>query len=68
MVDLDTGSWGARNAHDPTIVRGDDGLWYMFSTDAAAGVDSVPAGAHVRTHCLARLERDAARFVLAGCG
>jgi len=47
--DLDTGSWGARNAHDPTIVRGDDGLWYMFSTDAAAGVDSIPAGAHVRT-------------------
>ncbi|HWU30130.1 MAG TPA: arabinan endo-1,5-alpha-L-arabinosidase, partial [Microbacterium sp.] len=49
MHEPDTGSWGARNAHDPTIVRGDDGLWYMFSTDAAAGVDSIPAGAHVRT-------------------
>ncbi|MGB3731935.1 arabinan endo-1,5-alpha-L-arabinosidase [Microbacterium sp.] len=49
MTELDTAAWGARNAHDPTIVRGDDGLWYMFSTDAAAGVDDVPAGAHVRT-------------------
>jgi arabinan endo-1,5-alpha-L-arabinosidase len=49
MVELDTAAWGARNAHDPTIVRGDDGLWYMFSTDAAVGVDDVPAGAHVRT-------------------
>ncbi|WP_193597112.1 arabinan endo-1,5-alpha-L-arabinosidase [Microbacterium sp. YJN-G] len=49
MFDLDTSGWGARNAHDPTIVRGDDGLWYMFSTDAAAGVDRIPAGAHVRT-------------------
>ncbi|PKI91644.1 arabinan endo-1,5-alpha-L-arabinosidase [Actinomycetales bacterium SN12] len=45
----DTATWGARNAHDPTVVRGDDGLWYMFSTDAASGLDRVPAGAHVRT-------------------
>ncbi|MGC3986523.1 MAG: arabinan endo-1,5-alpha-L-arabinosidase [Pseudorhodoferax sp.] len=45
----DTATWGARNAHDPTVVRGDDGLWYMFSTDAAAESDCVPAGAHVRT-------------------
>ncbi len=49
MLGIDTTTWGARHAHDPTIVRGDDGLWYMFSTDAAAGVDRVPAGAHVRT-------------------
>lgn len=49
MSELDTAAWGARNAHDPTIVRGDDGLWYMFSTDAAAGVEEIPAGAHVRT-------------------
>ncbi|MDW4572075.1 arabinan endo-1,5-alpha-L-arabinosidase [Microbacterium sp. M3] len=45
----DPSTWGARNAHDPTVVRGDDGLWYMFSTDAAAGVDDIPAGVHVRT-------------------
>jgi arabinan endo-1,5-alpha-L-arabinosidase len=45
----DPTTWGARNAHDPTVVRGDDGLWYMFSTDAAAGVDEIPAGVHVRT-------------------
>ncbi|MEV7632410.1 arabinan endo-1,5-alpha-L-arabinosidase [Microbacterium sp. NPDC089318] len=49
MLDIDTSAWGARHAHDPTVVRGDDGLWYMFSTDAAAGMDRVPAGAHVRT-------------------
>ncbi|WP_313356759.1 arabinan endo-1,5-alpha-L-arabinosidase [Microbacterium sp.] len=46
---VDTATWGARNAHDPTVVRGDDGLWYMFSTDAASGLDRVPAGVHVRT-------------------
>ncbi|GAA3907996.1 arabinan endo-1,5-alpha-L-arabinosidase [Microbacterium invictum] len=45
----DPATWGARNAHDPTIVRGDDGIWYMFSTDAAAHLDDIPAGAHVRT-------------------
>lgn len=49
MTEPDTSAWGARNAHDPTIVRGDDGLWYMFSTDAAADVEQFPAGAHVRT-------------------
>ena len=49
MSAIDTSTWGARHAHDPTIVRGDDGLWYMFSTDAAAGVDRIPVGAHVRT-------------------
>lgn len=48
-IDIDTSTWGARHAHDPTVVRGDDGLWYMFSTDAVAGADRVPAGAHVRT-------------------
>ena len=30
-------SWGAVNAHDPSLVRGDDGRWYVFSTDASAG-------------------------------
>src|SRR5690606_20530769 len=45
----DTAAWGTRNAHDPTIVRGDDGHWYMFSTDAAAAAGDIPAGAHVRT-------------------
>ena len=29
--------WGAVNAHDPSIVKGDDGRWYVFSTDASAG-------------------------------
>ncbi|WP_102194055.1 arabinan endo-1,5-alpha-L-arabinosidase [Microbacterium aurantiacum] len=46
----DPSTWGARNAHDPTVVRGDDGLWYMFSTDAAAGASGgIPVGAHIRT-------------------
>jgi arabinan endo-1,5-alpha-L-arabinosidase len=44
----DPADWGTRNAHDPTVVRDTDGTWYMFSTDAAAGADSVPAGVHVR--------------------
>ena len=29
--------WGAVNVHDPSLVRGDDGRWYVFSTDASAG-------------------------------
>ncbi|GAA5206351.1 arabinan endo-1,5-alpha-L-arabinosidase [Microbacterium kyungheense] len=45
----DPTTWGALNAHDPTVVRGDDGSWYMFSTDAAVGIDEIPAGVHVRT-------------------
>lgn len=44
----DPADWGTRNAHDPTVVRDTDGSWYMFSTDAAAGADSVAAGVHVR--------------------
>ncbi|WEO77882.1 arabinan endo-1,5-alpha-L-arabinosidase [Cryobacterium sp. SO2] len=44
----DPAAWGTRNAHDPTVVRDTDGSWYMFSTDAAAGADSVAAGVHVR--------------------
>jgi len=44
----DPAGWGTRNAHDPTVVRDTDGSWYMFSTDAAAGADSVAAGVHVR--------------------
>lgn len=43
------GSWGARHAHDPTVVRADDGTWYMFSTDAVAGAGHIPSGVHVRT-------------------
>ncbi|WP_460796286.1 arabinan endo-1,5-alpha-L-arabinosidase [Microbacterium sp. GXF0217] len=45
----DPTAWGARNAHDPTVVRGDDGLWYMFSTDAGGDAADIPVGAHVRT-------------------
>ncbi|WP_299168171.1 arabinan endo-1,5-alpha-L-arabinosidase [uncultured Arthrobacter sp.] len=42
-------AWGARHAHDPTVVRDDDGTYYMFSTDAVANSREVPAGVHVRT-------------------
>lgn len=33
----DPASWGAVNAHDPSLVKGDDGRWYVFSTDASVG-------------------------------
>ena len=39
--------WGAVNAHDPSIVKGDDGRWYVFSTDASAG-DIHRCGVQVR--------------------
>ncbi|MER1993129.1 MAG: arabinan endo-1,5-alpha-L-arabinosidase [Eubacteriales bacterium] len=43
----DPASWGAVNAHDPSIVKGDDGRWYVFSTDASAG-DIHRCGVQVR--------------------
>ena len=39
--------WGSVNAHDPSIVKGDDGRWYVFSTDASAG-DMHRCGVQVR--------------------
>ncbi|MBP2435738.1 arabinan endo-1,5-alpha-L-arabinosidase [Microbacterium amylolyticum] len=45
----DPTTWGLRNAHDPTVVRDDDGTWYMFSTDAASTGPGFPSGVHVRT-------------------
>ncbi len=42
-------SWGARHAHDPTVVRDDDGTYFMFSTDAVANTRDIPSGVHVRT-------------------
>lgn len=44
----DPATWGTRHAHDPTVVRADDGAYYMFSTDAVANSDAVPAGVHIR--------------------
>ena len=43
----DPASWGAVNAHDPSIVKGDDGKWYVFSTDASIG-DVHKCGIQVR--------------------
>jgi arabinan endo-1,5-alpha-L-arabinosidase len=31
---LDTAAWGADHAHDPTVVRDDEGAYWCFSTDA----------------------------------
>lgn len=45
----DPEAWGARHAHDPTVVRDDDGTFYMFSTDAVANSQNIPAGVHVRS-------------------
>ena len=49
-------SLGTRHAHDPTVVRADDGTYYMFCTDALGGPRTSPdgsphppAGVHVRT-------------------
>ncbi|HJV99608.1 MAG TPA: arabinan endo-1,5-alpha-L-arabinosidase [Arthrobacter sp.] len=42
-------AWGARHAHDPTVVQDDDGTYFMFSTDAVANAEDIPAGVHIRT-------------------
>jgi arabinan endo-1,5-alpha-L-arabinosidase len=46
-VDLDTASWGADHAHDPTAVRDDEGTYWLFSTDAYAD-GPVRGGVQVR--------------------
>ncbi|RYG14201.1 MAG: arabinan endo-1,5-alpha-L-arabinosidase, partial [Caulobacteraceae bacterium] len=46
-VDLDTASWGADHAHDPTAVRDDEGAYWLFSTDAYAD-GPVRGGVQVR--------------------
>lgn len=48
-VPADPSTWGPRHAHDPTVVRDDGGTYYMFSTDAVANAQEVPAGVHIRT-------------------
>ena len=47
MTELDTRSWGGRNAHDPTAVRDDDGVYWLFSTDARSD-GPVRGGAQIR--------------------
>jgi len=44
----DPSTWGARNAHDPTAVRDDDGVYWLFSTDADADGPLRFAGAQIR--------------------
>lgn len=41
-------TWGGRHVHDPTVVRDDDGTYWMFSTDARSD-GPVRAGVQVRT-------------------
>jgi arabinan endo-1,5-alpha-L-arabinosidase len=43
----DEAGWGGRHAHDPTAVRGDDGWFYLFSTDTGGGRAARP-GVQVR--------------------
>jgi arabinan endo-1,5-alpha-L-arabinosidase len=54
-----TSTWGGRHVHDPTVVRDDDGTYWMFSTDARSD-GPVRAGVQVRT------SRDLVRWELHG--
>lgn len=45
---MTTSTWGGRHVHDPTVVRDDDGTYWMFSTDARSD-GPVRAGVQVRT-------------------
>ncbi|WP_084128157.1 arabinan endo-1,5-alpha-L-arabinosidase [Demequina sp. NBRC 110055] len=44
----DVAGWGARNSHDPTAVKDDDGVYWLFSTDANADGPLPGAGAQIR--------------------
>lgn len=41
-------TWGARNSHDPTAVRDDQGVYWLFSTDADADGPLRDSGAQIR--------------------
>lgn len=56
---MTTSTWGGRHVHDPTVVRDDDGTYWMFSTDARSD-GPVRAGVQVRT------SRDLVRWELHG--
>lgn len=56
---MTTSTWGGRHVHDPTVVRDDDGTYWMFSTDARSD-GPVRAGVQVRT------SRDLVRWDLHG--
>lgn len=45
---MTTSTWGGRHVHDPTVVRDDDGTYWMFSTDARSD-GPVRAGVQMRT-------------------
>jgi arabinan endo-1,5-alpha-L-arabinosidase len=45
---MTTSTWGGRHVHDPTVVRDDDGAYWMFSTDARSD-GPVRGGVQVRT-------------------
>jgi len=45
---MTTSTWGGRHVHDPTVVRDDEGAYWMFSTDARSDAP-VRAGVQVRT-------------------
>lgn len=40
------GSWNLANIHDPTIVKADDGWYYMYQTDASYGNAHTASGGH----------------------
>lgn len=40
--------WNLANVHDPTVVKGDDGYYYMYQTDAGYGN---PQSGHGHFHC-----------------
>lgn len=52
-------AWGGRHVHDPTIVRDDDGTYWLFSTDARYD-GPAPGGVQVRR------STDLVRWELAG--
>ena len=47
-TDHGAAGWGARHAHDPTAVRDDDGVYWLFSTDAYGDGPLPRGGVQVR--------------------
>lgn len=67
LVTTDLMALGSRHAHDPTVVRGDDGTFYMFCTDALGGPRTEPdGGPHPPAGVHVRVSRDLVDWTWAG--
>lgn len=55
-------NWNLANVHDPSVVKADDGYYYMYQTDASYGNAHMQAGGHF----MARRSKDLVNWTVLG--